>query len=818
MRSLGILVTVTASAVACPVMSAPTYGAGSARYDLAIEQQPLSAALQEFAKQSGVQIIFFSRVTDGHEAPSLKGKYTAASALQLLLNDSKLTFREINSKTIEVHPTAAVNSLKRINDTTASANRGGTPGGVLRLAQATSTSSAATGDGAARVANEGKLEEVIVTAQKREERLKDVPISMSVLGGEALDKSAVQGVSDALRRVPGVGVIEAAAGGGNAQLIVRGATNPPTFAGTSPVAYYVDSIPFGFVRHSLVPDANVYDLERVEVLRGPQGTLYGAGGAAGVVRVLTKDADPSAFELKARTSVSTTEDSDGVSYRGDMTVNMPVVDDRLAVRATVGYNESAGWIDAPTRKDINDSELTNFRLRIKAHPTEDLSIGLLAWQSRTDSGALALSDETGRFNSDIGMPSSNDFDAYGATVNYQFSSFTVTSTTSYIEYLNEFLQDLSFLLGSGTTIKPEHSSRVFSQEVVLNSASDGPWEWSLGVFYRDAEDHTVQTLFRPTVTSLNNKFRDASESYAVFGELHRRFLSDQLKLTVGLRQFHDDRIMETEVPIVINDASTSEALTPRAVLSWFPSRDLTLYASYAQGYRSGLSQSPNALAAIPSFPAAKPDKLHNFEIGTKGSFLDQRLTLEAALYYIDWQDIQQVLTVFFPSGLFGAGIVNGVSASGPGVELSLSAEVVKGLSLGASFSWNDLAFDADVVSGTSLVFVKGERMPSSPEYTAGGFAEYAFPIGGSGFLGRLSGSVNYTSSLRGGSLVERETSNPVLLGAVSLSIDAPEHWSATLYAENINNESDAAQPAPTTAAWTPRIRPRTVGMQVEYKF
>src|SRR5687767_1647963 len=140
------------------------------------------------------------------------------------------------------------------------------------------------------------LEEIIVTAQKREERLQDVPISISVLSGAELDQLTSDGVLEALERVPGV-VATAPMAGSGAQLTVRGVSaGGATFNGSSPIAYYLDSVPFGLVKTAIVPDSNIYDLNRVEVLRGPQGTLYGASAQNGVVRVLTNDANPNEFE------------------------------------------------------------------------------------------------------------------------------------------------------------------------------------------------------------------------------------------------------------------------------------------------------------------------------------------------------------------------------------------------------------------------------------------------------------------------------------------------------------------------------------------
>jgi outer membrane receptor protein involved in Fe transport len=288
----------------------------------------------------------------------------------------------------------------------------------------------------------GNIEEVIVTAQKRAERLQDVPISIAVLGGEGLDKSTVEGVTEALKRVPGVTNTVGVNGG--TQLAVRGVSaGGPLFSGSSPVAYYLDSVPFGFVKTAIVPDSNAYDVERVEILRGPQGTLYGASAQNGVVRVLTRDANPDAFELKTRTSVSTT-DGGGDNYRVDAALNVPLVEDKLAARAVVGYQDMDGWVDAPNRDDVNDAKLVSYRLKVNARPTENLSIGLSAWRSDNDYGAPSTSDDQGRVASVHDQSIATDYDVYGLKIAYDFAGIRLTSSTSYLDYQN--IYDLGFFL------------------------------------------------------------------------------------------------------------------------------------------------------------------------------------------------------------------------------------------------------------------------------------------------------------------------------------------------------------------------------------
>src|SRR5262249_32846561 len=156
---------------------------------------------------------------------------------------------------------------------------------------------------------------------------------------------------------------------GTTLMAVRGVSAAGSILkGSSPIGYYLDSVPFGFVREAFLPDVGAYDLERVEVLRGPQGTLYGASAEAGGVRGLTHEADVQKFDFKARGSVSTT-DGGGTGFRGDAAINVPVVEGKLAVRAVAGYEDVAGWIDRPSKKDANYGDIQTYRLKVNAAPS-----------------------------------------------------------------------------------------------------------------------------------------------------------------------------------------------------------------------------------------------------------------------------------------------------------------------------------------------------------------------------------------------------------------------------------------------------------------
>jgi iron complex outermembrane receptor protein len=669
------------------------------------------------------------------------------------------------------------------------------------------------------------LQEIIVTAQRRQERLQDVPISIAVLSGADIDQSSVVSVTDALNQIPGVVATPQAQGGGT-QITIRGVgASGPIANGSSPIGYYLDSVPFGLAQSAVEPDENAYDLQRIEVLRGPQGTLYGAGGENGVVRVLTNDADLNNFEFKFRTMVSTT-DTGGGNYRDDMAVNVPLIDGVLAIRAVLGYEDQSGWIDSPDANHINDAALRTYRVKINAQPTSDLSIGASVWSSHDNYGAPSTATDNERIPALLPQPQYTDYDAYGLKIGYNFSDFTLSSQSSYLDYINGGYLDFT-PLGVPAVLFTGIDSKVISQEFILNSKADSAWKWTAGAIYRDASDQFYQTLGSFFAAPID--YTEASKSSAVFGEFGRRFFNDQLEWTLGLRYFHDEASSRENiqdeglvgVPLY-HATDTYNAVTPRAVLTWYPNSDLTTYISYSQGFRSGFPQNSNTLESAPYWPTLKPDKLYNYEIGAKGDFLDKRVSLDSALYYIDWRDVQQTLQVPIGNGVYGAAPINGQGASGLGVDLAVTTRPVEGLDIGMNFGWNNLTLNSAIYAGSILIFNKGDRLNFSPEFSAGGFANYSFPIAGS-VKGRFSISANYVSrqtthdpSAPAPTVVE--TGDPEIIARTSFAVSFPAHVVVTLFVDNLNNDHAGLPSGDAVPSWDTQIRPRTSGVQLDYHY
>lgn len=309
---------------------------------------------------------------------------------------------------------------------------------------------------------------------------------------------------------------------------------------------------------------------------------------------------------------------------------------------------------------------------------------------------------------------------------------------------------------------------------------------------------------------------DRSNAFALFGEATQEI--GQLRLTGGLRYFKDRVSARAEVPVAAPVEANFSAVTPRVVISWLPDDRTTGYLSYSQGFRSGAIQAQGLVPA--TFPTLKPDRRHNYEAGVKAGLFDNRVQFEGAVYFIDWQDVQQSLRIPFNQAVVTA-LVNGTSASGLGIDAKISARITPAFTLTVAANVNDLILDAPVISDGTSLFEKGDRLNRSPASTISGSADYAFSIGGR--KANLSGALNYTSPQEdrtvsaGERLISRGQYQ--LIGGVRLAVEASDHLRATVDVDNVTNQNPFIVGAAgiATRDFDARIRPRTFGIQLEYR-
>jgi iron complex outermembrane recepter protein len=687
---------------------------------------------------------------------------------------------------------------------TAATDAGQSPGGASQISD-----------------NSTSLEEITVSAQRRgDERALDTPISIGVLSGASLDNGSAVSVSDALSQVGGVTIVENQPG--QTIIGIRGVIAGST--GTSTTGYYLDEVPFSFIDISQSPDANAFDLQRVEVLRGPQGTLFGANAMAGVVRILTNDPDLNEFEAKARVTGSYTDGGSG-NYGADLALNVPLIPGELAIRGVASTSDLSGFISSTStgQKRINDSQLQSYRFKVDAQPTDDLNVKFGYTHSQIANGAPSTSDENLTTPFSGQQPDSRRYDTYNLITNYDLGSFSLLSSTSYLNYLTNSSLDI---LLSGTTpfsYFNHYGLESAAQEFRLNSKLQGPWQWSAGVYFKHTREMQYQSVSDLSVFPDPYEVSILSKSYAVFGELTRKLWSDKLELTGGLRYFHDDQsLLERSNffpgPLAAPTDAAFEHVTGRVVLKYTIDNDHMLYSSVATGFRSGLNQSAAVIAVDPAFAPLKPDSLTTYEIGGKAQTLGGRLSFDSAVYYTTWKDVQQSLVL--PVGFVA--YVNAGRAEGAGIDFGTQYQATNNLQLQASVGWNGLKFEDNVLQGNTVLFSQGDRLNESPAVTASVGSNYHFPVGIAGLSGVFGTNVQYTSqeilrSLSGPLLTATESANIFLAGA-RLGVEA-DHWSTELYGDNLFNNREAATPPDINVDFqSVRLRPRTIGMQANYKF
>ncbi|MBF6023981.1 TonB-dependent receptor [Lysobacter niastensis] len=707
----------------------------------------------------------------------------------------------------------------------------------------------AESSGAAAAADPVTLDNVVVTANKRAENIREVATAVSVLDSQQLENFSSTQMSDYASYVPGL-QLQSSGTPGQTQVSMRGiaALSPGSTVGT-----YLDETPVG--SNNLYQQATLYtldllpfDVERIEVLRGPQGTLYGAGSMGGLIKytMVKPDAGKTEFRVGAGISQSKGADDTGLNYRFGM--NVPLIDDSLALRASYARNDIAGSIDnlVDGSKDINDGDQTIGRVALRWQG-DGSSVQLSAMRQEIDSdnnAAIALDPVTLKANNGLGNfvfvdePFKKDLDYYSLTVDWDFGFADFVSATSYSDTSTLFTQDLTLLYGGlladfglpgKSFLRQTLDMDQFTQEFRLQSKSGNSFEWLVGAFYdkEDGDNHQFIPLTQmdgsPLPPPFGNLFGvlgqvsipSTYEETAVFGNASYKF-NDWFKLGAGVRFSRNDQdfVQESSGPLIrtgtFPNSSSEDVFTWSVTPQFQINPDMMVYAKAGTGYQPG---GPNVVApGLP--PAVDSSMLTSYELGMKTSFAENRVLLDVAAYQIDWEDIQVASQVNGVSGL-----VNGGEATSRGIEASLQWRPLDGLTLGLNGAYNDAEIDEDFPTitvtqpvpglGTLRADVntglKGDRMPYVPDLTWSLTADYYMPLSG-GWGANFGGGwrwvddrTNATTNREVISIidpplgeVQRTVTEPLVIdsyGALDLYASfSNEHWSVRAYMKNVTDE------------------------------
>jgi len=680
------------------------------------------------------------------------------------------------------------------------------------------------------------MEEIVITATKREARLQDVPLSVRALQGDDLIKIGAVDLEGYARTIPGIALDEN--GPGQNRVNIRGLAAVSGRAST--VGYYIDEVSQSQNQQS---DLELYDIRSVEILRGPQGTLYGEGSIGGSILVHTNKPNLEGFEVSGDMELSSLSKG-GEGFAAHGMLNIPLVDDVLAMRVVGYYRDDSGYIDniSTGKDDVNDLTRKGGRVQVLYQPSEEFDITLGAYYQEMVTGSLQTQNPRigVRYQTFAPTDESNVQDIFQVSglLNYDFGAATLTSVTGYYERDQMLNQVISQFVATGGAVDDDtflhrtndEPTTIFNHETRLTSNGDNDFDWIVGVYHSRRDQSFNQTIGSITGTTRDPAFISFLETfevrqYAAFGEGSYALL-DNLDLTVGLRyykekySFNGEEIFFGSSTFKTPPNGSDTSWSPKFALSYKATEDLNLYANVTKGYRAGGHTSNNQEDTPPGlteeeFTFFQPDVSWNYEVGFKGSFLDNRVTINAAVYYIDWTNLQVSDQFFNPDvGDFINYISNAGGAESKGFEFELFAEPIDGLSLTAGIAYTDatLTEDAPVIDG-----LKGDRLGDIPDWTVALDAQYDFPVtnnldafvGGSyQYIGEAAD--NFTAVV----FDDDRTIESYNLAGLRVGVRA-DNWEFRLFAENLFNEFNVVS---YLLIQEVVLQPRKIGAKFSFHF
>jgi outer membrane receptor protein involved in Fe transport len=713
---------------------------------------------------------------------------------------------------------------------------------------------AACAEAAARPAAPGAnvLGEIVVTAQKRSERLQEVPAAVTAISADSLVQSNKQGIADYFATVPGLSLNND--GNGQTALAVRGVTTGPL---TNPsVGVVIDDVPFGSTTalgygSRLFPDIDPSDLSQIEVLRGPQGTLYGAASIGGLIKIVTRDPSTSGLSGHVEVGANTTEGGGaGYSVRGG--VNLPI-NDTFAVRLSGFGRRDAGFIDNLTthQQDVNSQDVYGGMASALWKPNDVLTVKLLGLfqdteghgvnQVEADStlhpthGDLAqtVAQGTGPYTIKVRLYSANISADLGPALLTSITGYGVNTYDAHVDASGSFGRLANAVYGTPIVdLVNSFETKKVSEELRLSSRSGGRFEWLLGGFFTHEDTPAAQDLNALDTRGntvgvvLASAFPTTFREVAVFGDATFH-VTDKFDVQAGLRYSRNKQTYEetdsgplvtAQVAADSNDSSTTYLVTARYRFT----PDVMTYLRVASGYRVG-GPNPGATLGFPS--SYQPDTTTNYELGVKGAAFEHRLSYELSAYYIDWKDIQ--LSLRDPQTGF-AYFANGSHARSDGLEVTLQALPWSGFSLTATGTLNDSVLTKDLPAGGGEGF-KGDRLPLSSKVSGSLTMEQDVPIQND-FTLFGAAAVTYVGDRKG----------QFVPTAADVRLDYPAYttldlrwgvknadWRLNFFLNNITDKRGVAggDPRSLRGAATPAdpffvvyIQPRTVGLSLARDF
>tara|TARA_B100000214_G_scaffold374567_1_gene357712 strand:+ start:78 stop:2210 length:2133 start_codon:yes stop_codon:yes gene_type:complete len=677
-----------------------------------------------------------------------------------------------------------------------------------------------------------ELEEIVVTAQRREQNISDVSQAVQALSGDDLDELNITNFEEMITLIPGAIQNSTISHGSNVYSI-RGVAASET-DGDATVGYYLDNFAFSIPGRPYAPVTDLYDTERVEVLRGPSGTLYGLGSLGGTIKVITRDPVIGEFEGAFKATVSEIDDGDS-SYTGDIVINAPI-SDKAALRAVLSIKDIGGWAEIiPSEQtDGNPYEALTGRLKLLVEPNEKTSVKFTYWRQDSEQEfANRLTYPSPPAIDNVFGETFSDYTIYILDVAYDLGFAMLESTTGYME--NTVISNNGgFIPGIGnfSSLWPLESEN-FNEDIRLTSKSEGAWSWIVGAFYQDGETFGGQDVLLPDFgfNSINASNLLSSESWAIYGEASRTSEDEKWVLTIGGRYYEEKRRFDENSsvelltpltgapdPIVTNtkgtDSSTNDTFNPRLNIAYYPSEDSMLYFEAAKGFRSGsitstaiMTASNATLGGTNYDNSSEPDTLWNYTLGGKWNL--GSISIDLAAFFYDWGDAQVEI-----SPALQTIVIPVADIEGRGIDLTIAWDTpIDGLSLYFSGNTNEVELDnVDEAIVTKLPFMAdGSQLPGTAKSTYSIRANLVRPL-------------NNDMTLNANALfVQRDSVQSVFDGRIAPSIEllnanigiAKDNWKVGLFGRNLTEEEG---PSNMVGGQHSIPFPRTIGLSLETNF
>ncbi len=805
---------------------------------LEIKSDLAGPALMKLANAAHVQILVPENIAESVTLSALSGEYSLEDALRNMLANTGLSYKFTSERSVVIDSVVKAEGPSLESEKNVKEN----------------------------------IDEIIVTAKKRTQSLQDSSMSISALGNEEIERRSLVGMSDYLSSIPGVNA-QSFAPGAN-KIIMRGVGSGLFEDAT--VSMYFGEVPVNVLApNSAVAgsstDLKLVDVERIEVLRGPQGTLYGSGSMGGAVRNIPATPDLTELSGNLKAGYSNTAGAGGSNTKITGTINIPLIEDELALRIVAynynnsGYIRNIGASDPATVDFANlqgatvsnngqagSSDYTGGRATLLWQPSEQLKVSLMALtQELEQDGLLRHNLALGAYEAnplDVqpldsrGELAADNTDIYNLVVEYDFGSVSLLSSSSWLDGLTERVFDLNRFIPIAAAIRDEWGREGFVQEIRLSSHRDGQLQFVGGVYYEDLDAYRAAKsewigndalccgflgpVDPDNVFTLNDGV--TIEQKAIFGEVSYEF-AEQFMATIGGRWFDYSRGNTEHRSGAFNGGvSTSRMLDSdetgtnfMANLTYTPNEDTLIYAQWSQGFRLG-RPAPVAPASVcdinndglldgTSVPVdagdLESDTLDSYELGAKLTLLDSRLILNTAIYRIEWNGIPVSVNAT-PSCGFQVQINAGEAVS-KGMEFESIYYLTEGIRLNLGGSY----VNAELSKDSANLGPKGTRMPGAPKWNASAGLQYEFMVVDRDAFWRTD------YAYIGGYQDDIAATFPEVGGYGTLSMRAGINFdklTLELYGTNLTNVDDLMAVQFSKEVF--RLTPRTIGIELGYRF